>query len=76
MPLFVRKKRPPADTPFPPEKYEPVIRCGICTGEQVACMRERESGKLTEIMLLAAPADLDDFCRRYGLEASEIRRIY
>ena len=74
MGLFQRKKSaPPA---YPTEDYEPVIRCSICTGEQVACMKNRHTGKLQEIMLLRTPEDLSSFCRRYGLQAGEIKKIY
>ena len=48
MKLFKREKPAPAAPAWPPEQYEPVIRSSICTGEQVACMRERETGKLHE----------------------------
>ncbi len=70
---FSRKKEsPPA---FPAEKYEPVLRCSICTGEQVACMREREGGKLREIMLIRDEEDLERFRKLYGV-TGEIRKIY
>ena len=48
MGLFSRKREAPALSEFPPEDYEPVLRCSICTGEQVACMRERSSGRLRD----------------------------
>ena len=73
MGLFSRKKETPPQ--FPPERFEPVLRCSICTGEQVACMRERETGKLREIMLIRSEADLESFRRTYGV-SGEIRRVY
>ena len=73
MGLFSRKKATPPQ--FPPERYEPVLRCSICTGEQVACMRERETGKLRELMLIRSEADLESFRRSYGV-SGEIRRVY
>ena len=73
MGLFSRKKERVPE--FPPEKYEPVLRCSICTGEQVACMREREGGKLREIMLIRDADDLETFRRNYGV-TGEIRKIY
>ena len=73
MGLFSRKKETPPQ--FPSEQYEPVLRCSICTGEQVACMRERETGRLRELMLIRTEADLDAFRRTYGV-SGEIRRIY
>ena len=73
MGLFSRKKE---QAPlFPPERYEPVLRCSICTGEQVACMRERESGRLREIMLIRDAEDLETFRRLYDVQG-EIRKVY
>ena len=74
--MFWFKKQKETAPQFPPEDYEPVIRCSICTGEKVACMRHRASGRLQEIMLIRTPGDLDEFCRRYGLEKEKIRSVY
>lgn len=71
---FKKKKEEPPQ--FPPELFEPVIRCSICTGEKVACMRERASGHLQEIMLIRTPQDMEEFRARYGLEGEKIRDIY
>ena len=38
MKLFKRKAAP---LPFPADRYEPVLRRSICTGETTACVRER-----------------------------------
>ena len=76
MNLFHRKKTEPAFPAFSLEEYEPVIRSSICTGERVACMRDRESGRLREVMLLRTDADLDAFCRAYGLTADKIKIVY
>ena len=76
MGLFSRKKAAPALPEFPPEDYEPVLRCSICTGEQVACMREKSSGRLREVMLIRTEEDLDRFCRGYHIEKEQIRKVY
>ncbi len=74
MGLFSRKKE---QAPlFPPERYEPVLRCSICTGEQVGCMRDRHSGKLLELMLIRTREDLAAFCRLARCDADSIRKIY
>lgn len=75
MGLFHKARVPDAPL-FSLEEYEPVIRCSICTGEQVLCMRSRETGKLREVQLLRSEADLDDFCRRYSLTPEQIRKVY
>ena len=69
------KKKTPAQVSVP-DTFEPVLRCSICTGEQVACLRDKGSGRLREIMLIRTPADLDLFCRDYGLKPEEIKKIY
>ena len=61
---------------FPEGGYEPVIRCSICTGEKVICARDKKTGELTPIQLIAAPDDLDGFCRENGLDASKLRKVY
>jgi len=76
MNLFRRAKTEPVRPRYAPEEYEPVLRCSICTGEQVACMRSRETGQLREILLIRSEKDLDEFCRSYGVEREAIRKIY
>ena len=77
MKLF-RKEKPASAAPaWPPEQYEPVIRSSICTGEQVACMRDRETGKLHEVMLLRTAADRNEFCRLCGIaDPASIKTVY
>ena len=75
-----KKKSPPAVPSildeFPPAQYEPVIRASICTGEKTACMRDRESGKLHEIMLVRTDEDLDAFCRTCNADKEAIKTVY
>ena len=74
MGLFSKKK---SDYPkMPAGDYEPVLRCSICTGEQVLCAKDRQTGKLLEIMLIRSPAELEDFCAANGISAAEIGKIY
>lgn len=60
-------------------KYDPayqkaVLKCSICTGEQVAGFQDIHSGKFEEVMLIRDEADLLYFKRQYGIE--EIAKIY
>ncbi len=71
-----RRETEPETMHFDPAEYEPVIRSSICTGERVACMRERAAGKLHELMLIRTDEDLAAFCRRYGVDAEQIKTIY
>ena len=66
MKLFGKRREvEPETTAFDPALYEPVIRSSICTGEKVACMRDKSTGKLQELMLIRSDEDLAAFCRRY-----------
>ena len=53
----------------------PVIRCSICTGEQVAGFIRKEDGSFEEVMLIRNSADLQMFRDQYGI-TEDIRKIY
>ncbi len=53
----------------------PVIRCSICTGEQVAGFRRKDTGAFEEVALIRSEADLQAFRNAYGIEG-EIKKIY
>jgi hypothetical protein len=77
MKLFGRRQKAPAETTyFDPAEYEPVIRSSICTGERVACMRERGTGRLHELMLIRGEEDIAAFCRRYRVEETDLKTVY
>lgn len=57
------------------EKEAPVLRCSICTGEQVACFRDTATGELREVMLIRGDEDLAAFRREYGIEG-DIQKVY
>lgn len=73
--MFFRKKKPVAPVEFDRENLEPVIRCSICTGEQVAGFRDRHTGRFTEVQLLKTDEDLQQFLSTYGLTETP-RQIY
>ena len=68
------KKRPAPH--FDDTLRTPVIRCSICTGEQVLCGKDRKTGQLTELMLIRKPADLLAFCEANGISAEDVQKIY
>ncbi len=72
MALFAKKPKPAV---YDLERLVPVIRKSICTGEAVAAFREKESGRLHEVMLLKDERDLADFRRQYGI-TEPIETIY
>ncbi len=58
------------------DKYEPALRCSICTGEQTLVMVDRQSGEMHELMLIRSPGELADVCSVNGIEPESIRKIY
>ena len=73
--MFHRKKEKKGFTGYDPSICSPVLRCSICTGEQVAGFRDDATGKYREVMLIRGEADLDTFRKEYGIEG-EIQKIY
>lgn len=49
------------------ETLLPVLRCSICTGEQVAGFKEISTGKFHEVMLIRNEQDLEWFIEDYGI---------
>lgn len=75
MGIFGKKKS--ANIPvIPKDGGEPVLRCSICTGEQVLCLQEGGSTELKEIMLIRSPGELEEVCRANGLDPQTIRKVY
>lgn len=56
------------------ENQRPVLRCSICTGEQVAGFKDIHTGKFEEIMLIRNESELDDFMKMYHI--SNITKEY
>ena len=54
----------------------PVIRASICTGEQTAGFKEIQAGRFREVMLIRTDADLEEFCKTYGIRPDEIATEY
>ena len=55
-------------------KHEAVIRCSICTGEQVAGFRSRDDGNFVGVMVIRSEKDLEYFKRLYQVD--DVRKIY
>lgn len=73
--MFGKKKTKTAQGNFAPDAYTAVLRCSICTGEQVAGFRENATGSFHEIMLVRNEQDLDEFRKMYGVKG-DIQKIY
>ncbi len=68
--MFGRKKTKtePERKTFDAEHYKPVLRCSICNGEQVAGLKNLETGKFEEVALIRGERELAEFMEQYGLE--------
>lgn len=70
---FFSKRKQPVIT-YNPETHYPVIRSSICTGEQVAGFKCKETGRFTEIMLIKGEKDLNNFKSMYNL--GDVKKEY
>lgn len=74
--MSLLKKKEPPRIPYDPAAQEPAVRSSICTGELVVGFLDRETGKFKEYELARSQSDVDVFCKRVGIEPTEIKRIY
>ena len=58
------------------DKYELVLRCSICSGEQILCMKDRGDGSLHELMLIRSFEDLKEVCEKNHLDPASVKKIY
>ncbi|MCM1175602.1 MAG: aspartate dehydrogenase [Blautia sp.] len=58
----------PAVRQFDRENYKPVLKCSICTGEQVAGFKDIHSGKFEEVMLIRDEKGLETFMQLYDVK--------
>ena len=57
------------------ENLRPVLKCSICTGEQVAGFQNIHTGSFADVVLIRNENDLKAFKKQYGIE-EEITKIY
>lgn len=62
------------DIPFDPDRQTVVIKCSICTGEQMAGFRNKEDSHFIEVMVIRDIGDLAKFKEIYDI--SEIKKEY
>ena len=58
------------------DKFEPVLRCSICSGEQVLCLRDRQDDSMHELMLIRSFSDLEEVCSANGIDPETVRKVY
>ena len=67
LPILSWKKTKESAHTFDPETQKAVIKCSICTGEQVAGFKDIHTGKFTDICLIRNETDLQEFKEMYGI---------
>lgn len=74
----IKKKQAAARScTYDPAVQKPVLRCSICTGEQVAGFKDLSTGAFHDIMLIRNADDLQSFKREYGIaDTEEIEKVY
>lgn len=68
-----KKRKSPKKT-YDKENQRPIIKCSICTGEQVVGFKDIRTGKFEDVMLIRNSGDLDLFKEMYDLE--EVHKEY
>lgn len=71
--LFKQKSPKQSNKKSPTQSYDPatqrpVLRCSICTGEQVAGFKDIRTGKFEEVTLIRDERELREFMETYGIE--------
>ena len=56
---------------YNPNEYKAVVKCSICTGEQVAGFKNLHTGQFTDVKLIRSEKDLQEFKKMYALENVE-----
>ncbi len=65
--MWFRKKKV-STVEYDRERYQPIIRQSICTGEQAGGLKDRQTGRFEEVMLIRGERDLEQFKQMYGVE--------
>lgn len=68
------KKKTGEKKDYDRENEIPVIRSSICTGEQVAGFKDKNTGAFRDIMCIRSEADRQKFLTEYGIRAEEVRK--
>ncbi len=64
--MFFKKKK--VKKTYDKQIKRPVLRCSICTGEQVAGFKNIHTGEFEDVMLIRNDRDLNAFREMYGID--------
>ena len=65
--MFGRKKIIPT-VQFDKDNFQPILKCSICTGEQVAGFKDIHTGEFHDLMLIRNEDDLNTFRKLYDVD--------
>lgn len=65
--MFKKKRIQATSHTYNPTTHKPILKCSICTGEQVAGFKELHTGKFEDVMLIRNDKDLQIFMQTYGI---------
>ena len=71
--MFGRKKKRVETKTYDAAVCKPVLKCSICTGEQVAGFQDLKTGRFEEVQLIRNEQELQAFLDTYGLREIEKR---
>ncbi len=74
--MFGRKEKHAPQVSYDKEMQKPVLRCSICTGEQVFGFRNTETGKFEEVSLIRNDKELRELLGQYGIAQDEVEKVY
>lgn len=58
------------------DKYELVLRCSICNGEQILCTKDRETGEQQELMLIKSFDELKEVCEANHIDPTTVKKEF
>ncbi|MDY3919453.1 MAG: aspartate dehydrogenase [Candidatus Limivivens sp.] len=74
--MLFQKKKKREQKSFDRASRIPAVRASICTGERVAGFQNLSDGKFEEVTLIRNDQELEQFMEQYGIQPSELRKIY
>ena len=74
--MFGKKDKHKTTVFYDKETQKPVLRCSICTGEQVFGFRNKETGKFEEVSLIRNDKELKELLGQYGIAQDEVEKVY
>ena len=61
---------------MPAGSFKPVLKCSICTGEQIMCAQDAVTGEMHELMFVRSQSDLEGFCADNGILIGDIEKVW